>query len=559
MERFIVCMGGSGSKVLESLTHMAAMNAWNQDNFHVLVIDVDGGNGNQERANKTVLQYNALQKMNLDHELFQSKIELYSWMPLTENKNLGSYEAGKSQNIKLVSSFLFSKSERNMTVDCGFKGHPNIGVLFMQTILDKLNPKDDNNLNSFVAKAKEEKADRIFVIGSCYGGTGAACIPVMGRYLKKELKVPMGLLAMLPTFSVTKAATAEEDDPDSNEFRDRVKTVLSTYISQEILLYEPEGKSEKEPIYEKIYLLGSPEPIAFEKYAVGTSAQENPSTFFDWFACTAVKNYIDKANDAELKTQEVYTGWIDPGPWDWKLFDAKIFPNLQKKATKLLIAVGLYMVELHVPVVHFSSDGSKKKQKDNILCQYFAEIQKEDYTKVENCFEPLALYGSLLVLWFYQIVTCLPREMFKNSTTELPSKMLPEEKMKNMLKEKNTNPPDAQIIENFYYQRFIHPVVLYRMELLRQKYWPRGHEEDERGKENRSLTGLVMQIYKDYGDVDEEKQLGSLLPMVTYSRYYHNKTSDKLMGWMLYDRCDANNAEEAAEGLIRKLFKAIDD
>ena len=51
---FLVCLGGSGSKILEAVAHMAALNLWEEATLHLLMVDVDGGNGNMPRAVKTV-------------------------------------------------------------------------------------------------------------------------------------------------------------------------------------------------------------------------------------------------------------------------------------------------------------------------------------------------------------------------------------------------------------------------------------------------------------------------------------------------------------------------
>ena len=200
-------------------------------------------------------------------------------------------EKNVADESSLLGRFLFTDKERAMGTENGFKGHPNIGVLFMQSIISGRNEQTKDGLEDFIAEAAHIRPDRILLAGSCYGGTGASCIPILGHYLRARLgdDIAMGLLVMLPSFSLAKDSDLEID-PDSREFPDRVKTVLSTYISEDILEYRPQAPRNENtlPMYEKIYLLGSPEPIFFPQYAAGHSLQQNPATFFDWFACMSV-------------------------------------------------------------------------------------------------------------------------------------------------------------------------------------------------------------------------------------------------------------------------------
>lgn len=566
---FLVCMGGSGSKVLEAVTHMAALDAWKGVDIHVLTVDVDGGNGNQNRTSKTIGFYEQIRKMNIDpeHGMFKSAIHLYKWLPTLKDTNLLNM-ARKGENSKstMLSKFLFSRSEREMSIDNGFKGHPNIGVLFMQTILANRDPHNRDELTKFVDAALDplNRADRIMLIGSCYGGTGASCIPVIGRYLRLKTggKIPMSLLSILPSFSLNKNSKFAID-PDSNEFPDRVKTVLSTYISENILEYYPENDYSAKPrdLFEKIYLIGSPKPILFPKYASGKSNQKNPATFFDWFACSAIAHYM-REDAQSLNGKAVLTAWVEQTPWNWTIFSALDFPNLCMRATRLMIAVGLFMSEIHLSMDSLLSTNSSNRQ--NYIEMYFRSVPTEGFEKLHSGLDAFSQYSAALVLWFYHIVTHLPANMFPEVDAQNRKKLLSAEKLALKFDELKATQNDRVYLTSLYYQLFFNRSAIFRMEKLRQQFWPRSNDDDNKEQlYTKAFLNLYKQIFNDTFGAEEEKSLGVLLPDITHSKFYKKATSDRLMGRIFVEgEYPVTNKEESVENaiphLLRSVFAAID-
>lgn len=566
---FLVCMGGSGSKVLEAVTHMAALDAWKGADIHVLTVDVDGGNGNQERTFKAIGFYEQIRKMKIDprQAMFKSAVHLYKWMPTLEDSNL-QHMAKRGENSKstLLSKYLFSKPEREMSIDQGFKGHPNIGVLFMQTILANRDPKNRDELTKFIEAAMNQNngADRIMLIGSCYGGTGASCIPVIGRYLrlKTEGKIPMSLLSILPSFSLKKNSDLVID-PDSSEFPDRVKTVLSTYISENILQYYPENDYQAEPchLFEKIYLIGSTEPILFPKYASGNSNQENPATFFDWFACSAIAHYM-RQDVQSLSDKAVLTAWVEQAPWRWSIFSELDFPNLCLKANRLMIAVGLFLSEIHLPMNRLLS--TNRGRGLNYLELYFQNVPTEGFEKLRLDLGVFAEYSAMLVLWFFHIVTYLPANMFPELNVANQRRRLTTEELLRIFEKWKADPNERAQLTSLYYQEFFNQHMLFRMEKLRQQYWPRGNEDDDTEQlQVKAFLNLYERIFKDTFGSTEERSLGVLLPEITRSDFYPKATSDRLMGSIFAEgeyqvRENPNAVNQAIPHLLGNVLKAID-
>ncbi len=558
---FLACLGGSGSKVMEAVVHMAALGMWKGAALHVLLVDVDGGNGNHEQAKTVAELYQSIHDLGVDNDLFASSLTLYEWTPTIEDNSLVLLGHGNGQEESgLLSKHLFTGQERRMTISEGFKGHPNIGVLFMQQILSIRGQNQADSLARFIQAAAQQKADRMLVVGSCYGGTGASCIPVLGHYLRKALGdgIALGLLAVLPSFSLTKDSD-DPIDPDSSEFPGRVKTVLSTYIGQRILTYQPQAAAQpqRRNLYEKIYLLGSPKPIPFTQYAPGNNLQLNPATFFDWFACAAVADYVFAQDPLQ---EGVYTACLEPGPWDWRQFSSSVFPGLHMHAAKLLIAAGLYMSELHVSAEELVKPAAKRTVRPNMLELYFSRVPSEQYETLQGVLDRFAKYTAYLVLWFYQIVINLPKEFF----SEMEAAGFQQGKSSAALERiaEDSSPKltaeEIQQLQLLYYQSFFSPPALLRMEKIRRQCWPRGSEQSITAEMGDRYLKAYASIFSDNLGDNEEKRLGVLLPDIALGQYYSHATADKLLGLLYNDGVQARQATKAASILLRRLFFTID-
>lgn len=96
-------------------------------------------------------------------------------------------------------------SERNLcsSMDVGFKGNPNIGSIVLNQIVDS---------NDFMDFANNfESGDKIFIISSIFGGTGASGFPLLLKTLRKGNTFPnndiinnaeIGAITILPYFKL---------------------------------------------------------------------------------------------------------------------------------------------------------------------------------------------------------------------------------------------------------------------------------------------------------------------------------------------------------------------
>lgn len=77
---------------------------------------------------------------------------------------------------KAMMKILFSDKNLNSSMDVGFKGNPNIGSVVLNQIVRSVDFEDF--ANSF------EADDKIFIISSIFGGTGASGFPLLLKTLR---------------------------------------------------------------------------------------------------------------------------------------------------------------------------------------------------------------------------------------------------------------------------------------------------------------------------------------------------------------------------------------
>lgn len=582
-ECFVVFAGGSGSMVLESLVHMTAMSAMAYDHIYALLLDVDNGNGNLTRAIKACTAYDEFQKSMGDEGVngfFKTKIHLYRWTPFQLDKVRNSTLRGlvaDDPDAMWLSRALYTQEEIEHTVPIGFKGHPNLGVVFLENLLKNNVGMDEVEL--FVKAFQGSQETRVMLVASSFGGTGAAAIPVFGRALKRmfapKKDVVFALLALEPYFDVPVDIPTEKDRngnaiPEtlpirSRSFDSKVKTVLSYYPDALFMC------DRDERVYRHIYLLGSSKRIVFPKYSSGKNTQVNPANFIVWFACTAIKQFFDEPvpNPPQEDREQLHIAWLTDADWEWDQFAPDVFPGLEKKSAQLMQVAMLYISKMHIDmrnlpnVEHYSF-------LENLLegCDAQTRI---DFKLISNRFTD---YIALLVNWFFQIASHLPKD--ERNAQPADAKAL-EDRQNSFLSFHGLNWEDySRVFEELHlpaeeesermknsllHQKFFNAMILCKLEHRRMNYWPFDTESPSGKKPPQD--GSQQNSQPEAGTEQEaiaNQPLGVAINRITKSRFLGDRT--KVENLMAYVRDQSRGANptymQCYQSLIKSLFNAIE-
>lgn len=198
---YVFGIGGTGSRVLRSFTMLLAAGVsidkdGNNPITEVIpvIIDPDRQNGDLTRTVSLMNDYKNIHK-NLKftkeskNRFFKTEISsvLQNFTLLIKDtddkkfKDFMDYSMLSKENKSLV-DMLFSERNLDSSMDVGFKGNPNIGSV----VLNQVPMSDDFTtvMNNF------QNGDKIFIISSVFGGTGASGFPLLLKTLRTNRTMP---------------------------------------------------------------------------------------------------------------------------------------------------------------------------------------------------------------------------------------------------------------------------------------------------------------------------------------------------------------------------------
>ena len=244
---YIFGIGGTGSRVLRSLTMLMASGVSIDINEIVpIIIDPDVANADLTRTVSLMNKYHTLRsKLHFGDENPNQffKVDLNKIFPnyLLNIKNTDSISfqqfidyASMSKENQALTKMLFSEKNLHSSMDVGFKGNPNIGSVVLNQIVDS--DEFEKFANSF------QSGDKIFIISSIFGGTGASGFPLLLKTLRIGKSFPnfnlinqadIGALTVLPYFKLNPSDTSEID---SSTFISKTKSALA-YYEEEVSIH----------------------------------------------------------------------------------------------------------------------------------------------------------------------------------------------------------------------------------------------------------------------------------------------------------------------------------
>lgn len=238
---YIFGIGGTGSRVIKSLIMLAASGVKiDVDAIVPIIIDPDFANADLTRTIELIrsyagirnqLSFNDATKNCFFNVPIENVVNDYR-LTLKDTKNKKFREfvefSTMSKENRALASILFSESNLESDMEVGFKGNPNIGSVVLNQITDS---------QDFIDFASSFKpGDRIFIISSIFGGTGASGFPLLLKNLRgldadvansdAIQHAPIGAITVLPYFAVK---PNEDSSINSSTFIGKTKAALQYY------------------------------------------------------------------------------------------------------------------------------------------------------------------------------------------------------------------------------------------------------------------------------------------------------------------------------------------
>ena len=318
MRLFLFAVGGSGARVLRSLTMLLSSGATVPNDVTIIpiLLDMDMTNAditltteaielyrkiqvsiydtNEKAANKTFfrtpIQYLGEQQVDgrpnpqMSNSLLtgvangqQTFSDFIQYDSLDEEDkelmNLLYYKYDDPNNPEDPDNE--KKKELKLSLNVGFKGNPNIGTVVFNNFIES--PAYTYFVNIF-----NQNTDKIFIISSIFGGMGSSGFPQLTKILSTNTNANIqearkGAITIKPYFGLQSGLI------DASSFNSKAKAALSYY-----------NKLVANQIHD-FYYIGDNTTSAYPNQP-GGALQKNPSHLVEMIAATSVLHFLSLPN-----------------------------------------------------------------------------------------------------------------------------------------------------------------------------------------------------------------------------------------------------------------------
>lgn len=328
---YIFAIGGTGSRVLKSLTMLLASGVKpNSDkSFEIVPIIIDPHKSNEDlkRTERLLGNYQTISnEAGLDSGFFSTKITTLDRLTTSQNRLSGSFtfnlqEVGGrkfSEYIgfnqldepnKALADILFSGKSINkrgeevnlldVEMDIGFVGNPNIGSVVLNQI------KDSQQFKDFASNYNSD--DRVFIISSIFGGTGAAGFPTLLKNIRNAMAIDgiagkgflqdakIGAITVLPYFNIeTETENGDKSPIQKSDFIAKTKAAL---------YYYKDNVTGNDSINSLYYIADDYIGKPYKNDPGDGDQAENPAHFVEMASALGIIDFLETP-DRDLETSE---------------------------------------------------------------------------------------------------------------------------------------------------------------------------------------------------------------------------------------------------------------
>lgn len=347
---YVFFIGGSGARAYKAFLHLCAAGVVKADSVKVALLDADTHNAACTESCELFRLYSRKRGMLANARFSTSAFHCNVSMcggpmaisPIyTDIKRLEEISGGNDVRRRVMKWF-YTAEECDQDLSNGFYAHPNMGCVFFQNI--GYVPEIKACLEEMMSDLRNETEVRVVVVGSVFGGTGAAGIPSILKIIEDRCeseRIPKELLHICgvlisPYFSVVGAKAGTEGIIiDSNKFFGNTRAALSYYRFADH--------------FEKTYLIGQNElELLNPAYADGGAEQNNKPHIVEVFSAMAVKHFLEGSSDSAKFLGKIIDRSNPQVQITWDYFgDDDIYMWMDMLRTQSILTSEIYPDVLH--------------------------------------------------------------------------------------------------------------------------------------------------------------------------------------------------------------------
>jgi hypothetical protein len=304
MKLIAIGVGGSGASCIECLVHLAALG-FLEGNVELIpvIVDPDQQHPRIQATSNFIATYNSLRQRGAAATLASggllgtkiSRIVNTNALRPSDKKNLFELIGLHRANAESLARLFFSEKElggpKTLEFADGYYGRVNAGVCFFN------DPAGRRALLEALREHVLSGDAAIALVGSSFGGTGAAGLIHLARVFREDEKLrnvrfSLGAIQLEPYFQPDQAEHSRSDlflnDPDTFEGR--------TGSAYRFLA----GLADSQNVpFDVLYPLGVRTPTTFPPAWFRKDQQNNPHLFIEYLAALATRDFA--TNHADLR------------------------------------------------------------------------------------------------------------------------------------------------------------------------------------------------------------------------------------------------------------------
>lgn len=355
---FVMGIGGTGMRCIESLIHLCAMGMFDDTEIHLLALDTDKNNGNFSRLKEVKEAYvNAknLDKANrtpLTDTFFSADIKYYEFSPDYEKKStfndVFNYRNTRNNNPEEadLADLVLTDNVESFNLRHGYRAQTHLGSMMMyHSIIGAARSRTDSELKQFlqvlIAACNGGSDPKVFILGSVFGGTGASSIPIIPQAISEAASImsngAANILGRAFFASTLLTAYFSFKAPSADELKNQKVIATSDKFalnSQVAMMFYDDDTTVKNT-YQRFYMMGTDgqgwDPMVREKDKItetitGGENQKNDSHYIELLAASAALDFYHcdtahlKENKSAGETDYVYRAVDGSGKLEFKDF-----------------------------------------------------------------------------------------------------------------------------------------------------------------------------------------------------------------------------------------------
>ena len=376
---FVMGIGGTGMRCIESLIHLCAMGMFDDTDIHLLALDTDKNNGNFARLKALKEAYvnakglDAASRVAQKDTFFSANIKYYEFSPDYQQKSTfkAVFNYGNTYRIHKeetdLADLVLTDKVKDFNLLHGYRAQTHLGSMMMyHSIIEKAKSQANSELKNFISeliKSTTSGHARVFILGSVFGGTGASSIPIIPQAISKAAEIISNGTAnvlqksyfgstLLTAYFCFRSPNATEIDKQG-VIATSDKFALNSQVA--MMFYEDDATVKS--VYQKFYMMGT-EGIQWNpmqrndaeesETITGGAKQENDSHYIELLAACSALDFFN-LDDGELrqnktlqKTDYLYRAINDNGKFDFQDFVGTDRADEFVRKFGLLVAFGLF-------------------------------------------------------------------------------------------------------------------------------------------------------------------------------------------------------------------------